>query len=117
MRQQFVVNVPLFRSRSPRPMARRPTPLRLLPSQASTQSERAHAAARPHTYRKRSKAPLAIRTGVQRVSTASLSASLIGDYLASLSGQYLAASRTPGLRLGGLAVCLSNTIRLPRETA
>jgi hypothetical protein len=45
---------------SPRPMARRSTPLRLLPSQASTQSERAHAAAtRPHTHRKRSKAPLA----------------------------------------------------------
>jgi hypothetical protein len=60
MRQQFVVDVPLFWSRSPRPMARRLTPLRLLPSQASTQSERAHAAAtRPHTHRKRSKAPLA----------------------------------------------------------
>jgi hypothetical protein len=64
MRQQFVVNVPLFRSRSPRPMARRPPPLRLLPSQAPTRSERAHATAtRPHTRRRPNKAPLAIRTG------------------------------------------------------
>jgi hypothetical protein len=101
MRQQFVVNVPLFRSSSPRPMARRPTPLRLLPSQTSTQSERTHAAAtRPHTHRKRSKAPLAIRTGAQRVLMASLLARLLGDYLAaSLSSQYLAASRALGGRV------------------
>jgi hypothetical protein len=103
MRQQFVVNVSLFRSRSPRPMARRPPPLRLLPSQASTQSERAHATAtRLHTHRKRSKAPLAIGRGVQRVLKVSLRASLIGDcVVASPSSQYFAASRAPGLGAGG----------------
>ena len=101
MRQQFVVNVPLFRSRSPRPMARWSPPLRLLPSQASTQSERAHAATRPHTHRKRSKAPLAIRTG----GPTSLDGESYGDYLvATLSIQYLSASRAPGLGLGVLAL-------------
>jgi hypothetical protein len=90
---------PFFRSRSPRPMARRPPPLRLLPSQASTQSERAHATAtRLHTHRKRSKAPLAIGRGVQRVLKVSLRASLIGDcVVASPSSQYFAASRARGL--------------------
>jgi hypothetical protein len=89
MRQQFVVNVPIFRSRSPRPMARWPPPLRLLPSQASTQSERTHVTTTHlHTHRRRSKAPLAVRTGVQRVLRGSLPPSLIGDYLV--------ASRAPG---------------------